>query len=100
MRGAYFVDNGWFLGGSTRRHDELLGGNVEIYYFDTLAETVQKKEIPGQGEIYEILPWKDEIMTPIIKRYFSQPLAPEIQSLSTLKDAQGSNPSVNLAKPA
>jgi hypothetical protein len=88
LRGACYMQDGWFLGGSTFRHEQLIAENVEIYYFNILTETIQKKEIQGKGEIYDILPWKDEIMAPIIKNHFSQSPTPEIHSLNTLREAQ------------
>jgi hypothetical protein len=88
LRGACFSDSGWFLGGSTFRHNKLIAENIEIYYFDIISQTVQKKEIQGKGEIYDILPWNDEIMNPIIKHHFSQSLTPRIHSISTSRVAQ------------
>ena len=88
LHGACFFDNGWFLGGSTFRHDELIAENIEIYYFDTLGQKVQKKEIQGKGEIYDILPWHDEIMKPIIKNHFAQSLTAKNDTLSTSRVAQ------------
>jgi hypothetical protein len=70
LRGALKTEERWFLGGSSFRHGELLSEDVEIYLLNELTGIVQKKSIPGKGEIYDILPWKDEIMEPIIDRYF------------------------------
>ncbi len=88
LRGACYMQDGWFLGGSTFRHEQLIAENVEIYYFNMLSETIQKKEIQGKGEIYDILPWKDEIMAPIIKNHFSQSSTSEVHSVNTLREAQ------------
>jgi hypothetical protein len=94
LRGACHVENGWFLGGSTFRHEQLIAENVELYYFNASSETIQRKEIQGKGEIYDILPWNDEIMTPVIKHHFSQSLTPQIHSISTSRKAQCSIPPV------
>jgi hypothetical protein len=68
LRGAYCYNDGWFLGGSTNRHGEVISENVEIYHLTPSTGETVKKEIRGKGEIYDILPWKDEIMSPIINR--------------------------------
>jgi hypothetical protein len=90
LRGACFFDNSWFIGGSTFRHDKLIADNIEIYYFDALTQTVQKKEIQGKGEIYDILPWIDEIMKPIVKHHFSPSLTAKTDTLNTSRVAQKS----------
>ena len=94
LHGTCQVEDGWFLGGSTFRHEKLIAENVEIYYFNASSETIQRKEIQGKGEIYDILPWEDEIMTPVIKHHFSQSLTPKIHSISTSRKAQCSIPPV------
>jgi hypothetical protein len=88
LRGAYAVEDGWFLGGSSRRQGELVAENIEIYHFDTISETVQKKQIQGKGEIYDILPWKDEIMAPIIEHHFSPSWKPGLDFYNNSKQAQ------------
>ncbi len=71
LRGAYKLDNGWFLGGSTVRHGEVLSRNMEIYYLNEISGEIEKKSIGIPGEIYDILPYKEDIMQSIIKKHFS-----------------------------
>jgi hypothetical protein len=66
LRGACYSNGSWFLGGSTNRHGKVISENVEIYHLTPSSGNLIKKEISGSGEIYDILPWRDEIMTPIL----------------------------------
>lgn len=70
LRGALKSNNGWFLGGSTTRHGEKIAKIMEIYFLNDVTGAVEKKEFAGEGEIYDILPWKDEIMELLIKKHF------------------------------
>ena len=67
LRGAYKFNNIWFLGGSTIRHGEQLSKYVEIYSFNESTKEIQKKQLNLDGEVYDILPWSEHILTPILK---------------------------------
>ena len=71
LRGAYNTDGGWYLGGSSTRHGEVMADTIEIYRLETDTGRVEKRSIPGNGEIYDILPWRDDVMQPIIRKHFS-----------------------------
>lgn len=69
LRGAHNVNGNWFLGGSTNRHGEILSDSIKIYHFDMISGNINEKSLGKKGEIYDILPWKDEIMGPLIKHF-------------------------------
>ncbi|MBQ9537612.1 MAG: hypothetical protein IJU79_07510 [Desulfovibrionaceae bacterium] len=60
LRGALCYQDGWILGGSSRRHEDGSGG-MQLYYLadDGKIETIWQG---GSGEIYDILYWDQEIM--------------------------------------
>ena len=72
LRGAYYVDGHFFLGGSTRRHGQVIAKNIEIYKIKMSSGEIEKRQLKMEGEIYDILPWKDNIMQPIIKHHFPE----------------------------
>lgn len=71
LRGAYKVNNEIFLGGSSRRYGEAIASSMEIYNLDELSGKVMKKSLGLEGEIYDILSWKNYIMQPLINHHFS-----------------------------
>lgn len=71
LRGACRCDGGWFLGGSSTRHGQVMSNTIEIYRLETATGRVERRSIPGTGEIYDILPWREEVMQPLIRRHFS-----------------------------
>ena len=74
LRGACHADGGWYLGGSSTRHGEVLSDTMEIYFLEEASGRVEKRIIEGGGEIYDILPWREEILEPIVERHFSNVL--------------------------
>jgi hypothetical protein len=71
LRGACKIANYWYLGGSTFRHERLVAENLEIYRLDVSTGRLNTRVIEGRGEIYDILPWRDDLLEPIIARYFA-----------------------------
>ena len=70
LRGLHKVDGGWIMGGSSRRHQEKIAETLELYFFeDSSNRVVETQSINRTAEIYDILPWKAEIMEPIIRRH-------------------------------
>ncbi|MCB0319748.1 MAG: hypothetical protein KDD60_02410 [Bdellovibrionales bacterium] len=65
LRGAYRSEKGWILGGSSSRHGQTLTDTIALYLFDEDSMKAQEVSIPLPGEIYDILPWKEEIMNPV-----------------------------------
>ncbi len=72
LRGAYKASDSWFLGGSSVRHGKTVSKSMEIYHFKETTGRIEKKTLGIPGEIYDILPWKDEIMQPIVQQHFSE----------------------------
>ena len=76
LRGALKHENGWFLGGSSVRRG---AGHSPMTVFDYNAETGETRGLPvaGAGEIYEIIPWRDEIMPPLVEVINALPVSVE-----------------------
>lgn len=72
LRSAYKDHDSWYLGGSSVRHGEVVSNSMEIYHFKEATGRIEKKSLGIPGEIYDILPWKDEIMQPIAQKHFSE----------------------------
>ncbi len=72
LRGAYNTSDGWFLGGSSVRHSKIISNSMEIYFFKESTGKIEKKTLGVPGEIYDVLPWNDEILQPIIEKHFSK----------------------------
>ena len=65
LRGALAHDAGWFLGGSTIRHENT--SDMSLFDLDVSANKVTKMFVGQAGEIYDVLPWKDEIVRPLAR---------------------------------
>ena len=72
LRGALRYQDGWILGGSSKRHAEGLG--MQLYFLPD-GGTPSILWGGGEGEIYDILPWDDDLM-PAICDYLHK--APEL----------------------
>lgn len=70
LRGAYRVSSGWLLGGSCFRRGPKQSDHMEIYLLDETSGSVTVKRIELMGEIYDILPWHEDILRPLIARNF------------------------------
>jgi len=70
LRGACCVDNIWYLGGSTPRHTQPLCHRMAVYRLDEASGTTERKLLPIGGEIYDILPWRENVMHPVIRSHF------------------------------
>lgn len=70
LRGALPVEDGWYLGGSSRRHDDGSKSGMALFHLDEAGRTRQWN-VAQCGEIYEILPWDDAVM-PRITRMVTQ----------------------------
>lgn len=70
LRGALRSNSGWFLGGSCFRHGPKQNHHMEIYDLDESSGGVTAKRLELMGEIYDILPWHDDILRPLIARNF------------------------------
>lgn len=64
LRGVCPLDDDWYLGGSVSRH--TWAKCDAIYRFRESAATVDRKLLPIAGEIYDILPWEDDILRPLV----------------------------------
>ncbi len=71
LRGALYTKMGWFLGGSCRRHEEVISKNMKIYLFNQDTCSVEGRVLDMWGEIYDILPWREDILEPIIRNILS-----------------------------
>ena len=71
LRGALRSKDGWVLGGSSQRH-LVDGGGMRLFYLPDGGEPEILWE-GGPGEIYDILPWNDELMPGICDFLFSAP---------------------------
>lgn len=60
LRGTLKHDNGWFIGGSTHRRSKL--GHAAIFEMNNTLKPVKTSYINCVTEIYDILPWRDDIM--------------------------------------
>ncbi len=72
LRGAYKASDGWFLGGSSFRHGMTISNSMEVYFLKESNGEIEKKALGISGEIYDILPWNDEILQPIIEKHLSE----------------------------
>jgi len=74
LRGCLRLEDGWLLGGSSRRREE--GQGMTLYY---LTDTGQVDTLPvgGPGEIYDIIPWDAALMPGICQTLLQ---APELEA--------------------
>ena len=64
LRGALHDGTHWLLGGSSVRR-EAGASPMSLYRFDQGSGEAECMKVAGAGEIYDILPWDDEIMRPL-----------------------------------
>ena len=67
LRGACRSGGKWYLGGSTARHNMAASRNMAVYRVNESSGTIERRPLPTTGEIYDIVPWNEDIMEPIIK---------------------------------
>jgi hypothetical protein len=67
LRGACRTNGKWLLGGSSFRHTEKVADNVAIYVVDSRFKLERVHALPGTGEIYDILAWRDDVMKNLLK---------------------------------
>ena len=72
LRGACRTDTGWFLGGSRVRHGKKIADRIEIYHLEEPSGKVARRSIDCAGEIYDILPWRDDLLQPILRQNFPE----------------------------
>lgn len=72
LRGVLRMEDGWLLGGSSRRHQADGGGMSLIRLSDSGATEVLP--VAGAGEIYDILPWDDALMPAITDTIHALPI--------------------------
>lgn len=72
LRGVLRVEDGWLLGGSSRRHQKDGGGMSLIRLPDSGA--TEELPVAGAGEIYDILPWDDALMPAITDTIHALPI--------------------------
>lgn len=66
LRGALPHETGWFLGGSCIRTKAERSG-MAVFHFDESTGAVDTMKVAPAGEIYDILPWDDAIMQPLMR---------------------------------
>ena len=64
LRGALRRDEAWFLGGSSVRSRADVP--MVLFHHHPKRCGIQSFHVANAGEIYEILPWKDEIMNDLV----------------------------------
>jgi hypothetical protein len=76
LRGALRHEKGWLLGGSSVRRGN---GHTPMVVFDHDPETGTTRTLPvaRTGEIYEIMPWRDEVMAPLVDIINALPVSHE-----------------------
>ncbi len=72
LRGALRIDNGWLLGGSSRRESDSKNSGMMLFYLDDNG-SISEHSVANAGEIYEILPWDNNIMRSVAKQCMKLP---------------------------
>lgn len=78
LRGALRVEEGWLLGGSSRRHVADGGGMCLFLLHDGQPDgrgtaRVEQLHLGGPGEIYDIIPWDAALMPAVCAMLLEQP---------------------------
>ena len=60
LRGSMRIGSKWVLGGSSMRHGQVVNNTAALYFFCEKTKVIQKYDLSFPGEIYEILPWREE----------------------------------------
>ncbi|MDR1777346.1 MAG: TIGR03032 family protein [Desulfovibrio sp.] len=71
LRGILRVQNGWVLGGSSRRH-QADGGGMALFFLADNGD-IETLPVAAAGEIYDILPWNEEFMPGIADTLMRMP---------------------------
>lgn len=74
VRGILPVEGNWLIGGSSTRHGEQLSRTLELYRLDPASGSIENRVVGGAGEIYDVLPWHDDVLMPLIERHLPQTL--------------------------
>lgn len=77
LRGLLRIEEGWVLGGSSRRRQK--DGIGMCLYFLSDSGDVEYLPLAGPGEIYDILPWDDELMPGIADRLYELPVIDDLE---------------------
>lgn len=72
LRGLLRIDGGWLLGGSSSRRQK--DGIGMCLYFLSDTGDVEYLPLAWPGEIYDILPWEDDLMPAIADRLYNLPV--------------------------
>ncbi len=72
LRGALRVEDGWLLGGSSRREAHAKGSGMVLFHLDDTGN-VTTFDVAGAGEIYDIIPWNESVMRKVAKQCLSLP---------------------------
>lgn len=62
LRGMCVFENQLVLGGSTARHGQALCQEMAVYCLSRQTGELRHKLIPVPGEIYDIVPWHDDVL--------------------------------------
>lgn len=77
LRGLLRIDGGWLLGGSSvRRQQDGIG---MCLYFLSDEGGVEYLPLAGPGEVYDILPWNDAVMTGVADRLYELPVIEDME---------------------
>lgn len=69
LRGALRAGSAWYFGGSTARRGEE-NQEMTIYQVQDESPAVETRSLGMEGEIYDILPWREEVLAPIVAQHF------------------------------
>ncbi len=72
LRGALRVEDGWLLGGSSRREQSADDGGMVLFHLND-AGMVTKYNVANTGEIYDIIPWNANIMQGVARQCLELP---------------------------
>ena len=76
LRGALRVEDGWLLGGSSRRHmQEGEAGGMVLFHLKDSGE-ISTHTVACLGEIYDILPWNSTLMGRVASQVMTLPDLP------------------------
>lgn len=67
LRGALRAETGWFLGGSATRHGDVVADHAALFHLDTATGKVTSRPLPFGGEIYDILPWRENVIDSLLE---------------------------------
>jgi len=71
LRGVFRTGDGWLLGGSSVRHGEVMARTTALYHLNEASGKIESRTVAGPGEIYDVLPWQDDVLQPIIAQHFA-----------------------------